>query len=150
VITFSRDDSSRSAGGPIDQGCSADAFGGGSEPSQLNFGATDMLGDVTRMFTIDWFEATRTAGSELDLAADYDYQASQGGHASYTELLGDGSSRGWEATGGKLRIESVEGDAYVVSIEDAHFEPLADPFGGASSSGSFDVNGRISAVVIQR
>jgi hypothetical protein len=144
AVSFSRDDSNRVASGTdIVTGCSAAAFSSPAGPSQVNFGAQDMAGDVMRMFNIDWFDAARDEGTELDVSQPYDYQTSKGAYASYVELGPSDKSPGWVATSGSVRLAKVAGGEYVVELKALKFEPNAD--GASGSTGSFEVSGTITA-----
>jgi len=140
-VVFSNDTSNMLDGTrPILTDCSAMRFGTG--PSQINFGAQDVSGGTTRLFNVDWFDAARNAGSELDVAAPFDFDTSKGAYASYVEL-GTGSPL-WVASSGKVRIESVTGNTYVVKLIGLHFEANNDGPTPSGATGAFDVNGTIT------
>jgi hypothetical protein len=144
AVSFSRDDSSRVASGTdIVTGCSAEAFSSPSGPSQINFGAQDLAGDVMRMFKIDWFDAARDEGTELDVSQPYDYPTSKGAHASYVELGTSDKAPLWVAKSGTVRLAKVAGGEYVVELKALKFEADAD--GASGSTGGFEINGTITA-----
>jgi hypothetical protein len=131
---------------PLSSACMAAMFGGGADPTQLNFSTSDSVGTASRMFGIDWFDAARTAGTVIDVANGYDYATMSGAYASYMENDG-ADSRLWVADQGSVKIESVNGNDYVVKLIDLHFaSDNSGPVAG-TAMGDFVLNGTITATI---
>ena len=147
LITFTNTTSNLSNPSvPMTSVCTAMQFGTAVGDSQFNFLVDDIAGGTTREFNIDWFDIRAPVGTSLKVEDGYDIAASKGINVSYMESTAVNALL-WTGDTGTVTLKAVSGTTYTVELTSVHFTPMPDSFNSNTATGSFVVNGTITATL---
>jgi hypothetical protein len=131
---------------PMTVGCTAMQFGTAVGDSQFNFLVDDIAGGTMREFNIDWFDIRAPVGTSLKVEDGYDFAGSQGINVSYMESTAVNALL-WTGDTGTVTLKAINGKTMTVELKAVHFQPTPDLFNSNTATGSFVVNGTITATL---
>ena len=147
LITFTNGTANLSSpSAPMTSVCTAMQFGTAVGDSQFNFRVNDTQSGTTREFNIDWFDIRAPVGTSLKVEDGYDFATSKGINVSYMESTSVNALL-WTGDTGTVTLTAISGDTFTLELKSLHFQPTPDPLNSNTATGSFVVNGTITATL---